>query len=159
MGYLQELDALQKWIYTTAQLPSYRLAAAPPKLPRPVIVWEAPARSQDRNLGRWQFVNRVTQYGKVYAEDLAQLLDYQERLGLDLAEKVNQLPVYNEVGAAGTVIVGQLREVQLRFDHTDASLDVPLRIEYEATYSRVRNEPPAPTEVYTKVIMPPGMPR
>lgn len=159
MGYMQELDALQKWIYTTAQLPSYRLAAAPPKMPRPVIVWEAPARSQDRNLGRWQFINKVTQFGKVYVEDLAQLLEYQEKLGLDLAEKVNQLPVYNAEGAAGTVIVGQLREVQLLFDHTDATLDIPLRIQYEATYSRERFIAPPPTEVFTKVVMPEGKPR
>jgi hypothetical protein len=159
MGYMQELDALQRWIWTTAQLPSFRLTAAPPKLARPVVVWEAPSRSQDRNLGRWQYVTKVTQYATLYAADLAQLIGCQDLLGLDLADEtlerkkyINQLPVFDQEGPTG-VVIGQLREVRLHFGNAQG-LDVPLRIEYEASYSRKRVIAPAPTSVATKIVTP-----
>lgn len=159
MGYMQELDALQRWVWTTAQLPSFRLSAAPAKLARPVIVWEAPSRSPDRNLGRWQYVTKVTQYGILYADNLAQLIGYQDILGLDLADEtadrkkyINQLPVFDQEGPAG-VVIGQLREVQLHFGNAQG-LDIPLRIEYEAAYSRKRVEAPAPTSVTTRIVTP-----
>lgn len=151
MGYTQEIDAVQRWLYGTARLPSYRLEAAPPKLARPVVVWEAPSRQTARNLSRWQYVKKVTQFGKIYVADLAQLLKYQDLLEKDLEERVNQLPVFDTEGQAG-VVVGQLRDVQLIFDHTESTLDIQLRVSYEATYSRTREIAPPPTDVYTRIV-------
>ncbi|MEK4879333.1 hypothetical protein [Paenibacillus sp. FSL R5-0908] len=159
MSYQQELDALQRWIWSVASLKSYRLAEAPPKIARPAIVWEAPDRSQDRNLSRWQYVNKVKQYGKLYVTKLDQLIDLQDLLGMDLSEEdrtrgkyINQLPVYEHTGA-DAVIIGQLREVYIIFGNGE-SMDTPMRVEYEVTYRRNQTIAPPPTEVFTKVVMP-----
>lgn len=159
MGYMQEIDALQRWVWTVAGLKSYRLTEAPPKIARPAIVWETPSRSQDRNIGRWQYVNKVKQYGKLYVTSLDQLYDLQDLLGMDLAEEaeerkkyINQLPVYSRSDQDG-VIIGQLREVYIFYNNGDG-LDVPMRIEYEVTYKRNRQTAPPPTSVITKIVTP-----
>lgn len=152
MTHLLEIDALQRWMYQAAGLPSYRLGTKPPKLPRPVLVWEAPVRLTDRNVGRWQYVKKVTQYGKLYVSSLDQLFQYQDVLEKDLEERVQRLPVYDEEGAAGSSVVGHLQQVKLLFDHLDSSLDVQIRIEYEATFSRNRSTAPAPETVVTRVV-------
>ncbi|NIK67933.1 hypothetical protein [Paenibacillus sp. BK720] len=152
---LQEIDALQRWIYATAKLPSYRLGAAPPKLPRPVIIWEAPSRPASKNISRWKYRKNVTQFGKFYAADLGQLLNYQDTLEKDLEEKMGRLPVYEQEGP-GAKIVGQLQNVQIIIDNTDQTLDVQIRVTYEATYSRNRDTAPPPTEVFTTVVTPDG---
>lgn len=144
MAYLEELDALQRWIYGTAGLTSLRLSEAPPKVARPVILWEAPGRGRDRNLGRWTYVNRVQQYGKLYVTSLDQLASYQEALLGDLEEKVGVLSVYNSQGA----VIAKLKNVSIEFNTTQA-LDVPFIIRYEATYGRTR---PAAAPAATRVV-------
>lgn len=146
-NYLAELEAIQRWVKATAGLNSMRLQTAPPKVARPVILWEAPSRSRDRNITRWLYVNQVTQYGKLYANDLGHLLDFQDKLFSDLEERVGVLPVYNQAGQQ----IGKLEAVQLTFRETEG-LDVPIEVQYQVTYSRTKPvEPPAPTAVYTKV--------
>ncbi|TVX92220.1 hypothetical protein [Paenibacillus agilis] len=162
MSLSQELDAIQRWVWGAAQLASYRLTEAPAQLARPVIVWEAPSRAKARNLGRWQYTNKVTQFGTLYVASVNQLIQYQDALETDLNEEyrdrhklINQLPIYDQAGPTG-VILGQLREVQLHFENAKG-LDIPIRVEYEATYKRNRTVYPAATKVVTKVVMP-GMP-
>jgi hypothetical protein len=146
MAYLEELDALQRWIYGTAGLTSMRLAEAPPKVARPVILWEPPFRGRDRNLGRYTYINRVQQYGKLYVTSLDQLTDYQEKLLGDLEEKVGVLPVFDSTG----VKVADLKNVELEFNRSE-SLDVPFIIRYEIAYARTRPAAaPNATTVYNK---------
>jgi len=154
MSFIQELDALQRWIFQASGLSSYRLGHAPPKLARPVIVWEPAARQATRNISRWQYIKPVTQYGKLYVANLSQLMEYQARLEQSLEELLN-IPVYDKEGIDGQV-VGHLREVQLLFDQSDQTLDVLMRVSYEATYRRERPVYPAPTEVYQRVVTPDG---
>jgi hypothetical protein len=144
--FIYELEALQRWIKAAAGLNSMRLTAAPPKVARPVILWEAPQRSRDRNTSRYVFVNRVQQYGRLFAHNLDQLLDYQARLQLDLEDRENVLDVYDGTGA----VIGKLKNVSVRFENADG-LDVPFSVEYEAGYSRNRPAaPPPPTDVHTR---------
>lgn len=141
-----ELLAIQRWIKGAVGLDSMRLTAAPPKVARPVILWEAPQRSRDRNTSRYKFVNRVRQYGKLFAHNLDQLLDYEARLQLDLEDQENVLAVYDGAGAE----IGKLKNVAIFFE-TDTGLDIPFRVEYEIGYARSRPAaPPPPTDVYTR---------
>lgn len=147
MAYLEELDALQRWIYGTAGLTSYRLTEAPPKLSRPVVLLEPPHRGKDRNLGRYSYVNRVQQYGKLHVTSLYKLTEYQEALLTDIEEKVGILPVYNSNGEQ----IARLKNVEIEFKNT-TDLDVPFTITYEATYGRTRPvQPPAASYVGNKV--------
>jgi len=152
MAYEKELEALQRWVKSVAGLNSVRLSDAQPKVARPVILWETPSRSKNRNLRRYQYVNRVTQYGRRYVNSLDQLLTYQEALLGDLEEKVGVLPVY----AADGTVAANLKAVELDFTDNQgqaiSSLDVPFSIKYEVTYGRVRPaEPPPATTVTTKI--------
>lgn len=147
MAYLAELEALQRWAYETAGLTSYRLSEAPPKVARPVILFEPPQRSRDRNLGRYTYVNRVQQYGKLFVQSLDQLADLQDKLQHDLEEKVGLLYVYDSNGAPVT----RLKNVEVVFNRSE-SLDVPFIITYEATYGRTKPTPaPAATKVANKI--------
>ena len=151
-AYDQELVALQRWVKATAGLNSVRLRDAAPKVARPIILWETPGRKKDRNLSRYLYVNRVTQYGRLYVSSLDQLIEKQEALLNDLEEKVGVLPVY---GDSGTV-VASLKAVDLVFPESQgvniSSLDVPFSIKYEVTYARTKPvEPPPATYVGTRV--------
>ncbi len=151
MAYEKELEALQRWVKSVAGLNSVRLSDAQPKVARPVILWETPSRSKDRNLSRYQYVNKVTQYGRLYVNSLDQLLVFQENLLGDLEERVGVLPIY----ADGTVIAN-LKAVELVFTDNQgqsiSSLDVPFGIKYEVTYGRTRPiVPPPATTVTTRV--------
>lgn len=153
--YLQELDALQRWIKAAAGLNSVRLQAAPPAIARPVILWEAPRRGKVRDLSRYRYTNAVQQYGKLYAVNLEQLLQIETTLLQDLEEKGGVLPIYGP----GGVEVGKLQAVTIEFTESE-NMDVPFRVLYEATYKRsVQPEeetaPPA-TRVVTKVTTPSG---
>jgi len=149
MAYEKELEALQRWVKAAAGLNSVRLSDAQPKVARPVILWETPSRSKDRNLSRYQYVNKVTQYGRLYVNSLDQLLTMQEDLLGDLEEKVGVLPVY----ATDGTVAASLKAVEIAFPSNQvASLDVPFNISYEVTYGRTRPiEPPPATTVVTKI--------
>jgi hypothetical protein len=141
-----ELQAIQRWIKGAVGLNSMRLTAAPPKVARPVILWEAPQRSRARNTARYLFVNQVRQYGRLFAHNLDQLLDYQGRLQLDLEDRENVLAVYDGTGAE----IGKLKNVSILFE-TDTGLDVPFRVEYEVGYARSRPAAPPPAvDVFTR---------
>lgn len=152
MEFYYELEAITRWVMGAAGLNSMLLTSAPPKVARPVILWEAPQRSRDRNVDRYQYVNRVRQYGKIYAADLRQLLDYQGRLQIDLEDRENLLDVYDGSGAK----VGRLKAVTVSFGQAEG-LDVPIIVDYEATYARTRPAaPPAPKIVVTTYKPPEG---
>lgn len=149
--YFQELDALQRWLYSVAGLTSMRLTVAPPKVARPIVLWEAPSRRRDRNINRFQYVNQVRQFGKLYAADLMQLLEYQDRLHTDLEERNGILPIYDKEGPAG-VVIGHMKAADLEFTESPV-LDVPFSIRYEVTYTRTRPPaPPQPVEVHSRAI-------
>ncbi|WP_138751120.1 hypothetical protein [Paenibacillus sinopodophylli] len=151
--FTYELEAITRWVKATAGLSSMLLSAAPPTVARPVILWEAPQRSRDRNISRYVFVNKVRQYGRLFAADLLKLLDYQARLQLDLEDRDGLLEVFDRTGT----VIGKLKEVTVRFETSEA-LDVPFSVEYEATYSRNRPvDPPAASTVITNPhYNPPG---
>lgn len=136
--YVQELDAIQRWVYRAAQLKSIRLQEAPPKVARPVILWEAASRGRDRHLSRWSYINGVVQFGKLYVNNLDQLYTIQEKLIQALEERVGILPVY-ETREADSERVGLLKDVKVEFDRGE-KLDTLIRVTYEATYHRVRPE-------------------
>lgn len=134
--YIAELSALQRWVKTTTGLDSLRQKEAPPRLARPVILWESPHRGRDRNLNRWAYVNKVTQFGKLFVINVDQLAIIQDKLFSDLEERTGLLPVY---GAAG-IVVTLLKNCDLTFSNSD-TLNIPFSITYEITYTRVK--PPA----------------
>lgn len=142
-----ELLSIQRWIKGAVGLNSMRLEASPARVARPVILWEAPQRVRAWNTSRYKFVNQVRQFGRLFAHNLDQLLDYQGRLQLDLEDRENILDVYDGSGEK----IGWLKNVTLFFE-TDTGLDVPFRVEYEVGYARRKPEaPPPPREVYTKM--------
>jgi len=152
VAYDQELSALQRWVKATAGLNSVRLRDAAPKVARPIILWETPGRKKDRNLSRYLYVTKVTQYGRLYVNSVDQLIDLQESLLGDLEEKVGVLPVYGNEGA----VIAYLKAVELIFPESQGinitSLDVAFHITYEATYSRTKPvDPPPATFVGTRV--------
>lgn len=141
-----ELEALGRWVKATANLNSMRLMAAPPRVARPIILWEAPQRQRLKNTARYLFVNQVRQYGKLFAKDLDQLLEYQTRLQLDLEDRENTIDIF---GADGQKI-GWLKNISMYFE-TSVGLDVPFQIEYEVGYARNRPVvPPPPKYVHTR---------
>jgi hypothetical protein len=147
MDYLKELEAIQTWIKQTTGLNSYRLREAKPKLARPVILWETPSRSRDRNLSRYQYVTTVRQYGRLFVTSLDSALTVQEQLIKDLEEKVGVLPVMD-----GQTQLGLLKAVTIEFEDGE-NLDIPFSIRYEATYGRTRPaEAPNATYVGNRII-------
>ncbi|EIW19915.1 MULTISPECIES: hypothetical protein [Pelosinus] len=136
--YLAELNTVQRWVKATVSINSYRLTDAPPQLPRPVIVWEAPSRGKDRNLTRWAYVNRVTQYGKLYIANIDHLADVQEKLITDLEERAGILPIYDAAG----IVIALLKRCEITFNNAE-NLNVPFNLVYEVTYTRTK-PPEAP---------------
>lgn len=153
--FVYELEAITRWVKSMG-LNSMLLSTAPPKVARPVILWETPQRNRLRNNSRYSFVNQVRQYGRFFAADLRQLLAYQSRLQLDLEDRENILDVYDGTGT----VIGKLRNVSVRFENGEG-LDSPFSVEYEASYQRIRPAEPGPaTTVTTRtVVPPPGLPQ
>lgn len=146
-SYVLELESLQRWVKAVAGFNSMRLTMAPPKVARPIIIWEAPQRLRDRSISRYKYVNRVLQYGKLYVSNLDELNEVQDKLLTDLEDKTGVLPYYDSNGNR----VGWLKAVEIEFTNSEG-LDVPFIIRYEATYSRTKPaDPPAATYVGTKV--------
>lgn len=134
MGYKQEIDALGRWVYQVAGLASHRLSSAPPKVARPVILWETPTRTKGDNFGNYLYTRRTSQFGKLYVNTLDQLADLMDKLEKDLGDRNEYLPVYATDQAAAEQI-GRLQKVQLDFN-TSQNVDVPITIRYESVYSR-----------------------
>jgi len=143
MDYLEELEAIQTWIKAAANLNSYRLKEAKPKVSRPVILWENPSRQPPRNLSQYQYVVNVRQYGRLFVSSLDESLSAQETLTKDLANKYGVLPI-----KVDGVQVGLLKEAQIEFTNSE-SLDVPFSVSYEVTYGRTRPVVPPPATVVT----------
>lgn len=147
MDYLKELDAVQTWIKSVAGLNSYRLSEASPKLARPVVLWEAPSRSKDRNISRYQYVNKVKQYGRLFVKHLDHALKVQEQLTKDIEEKVGVIPIMEDGKQ-----IGLLKAVTIDFTESN-SLDINFSVSYEVTYGRTKPvEPPAATYVGQRFI-------
>ncbi|WP_444506004.1 hypothetical protein [Cytobacillus kochii] len=150
MGYKQEIDALGRWVYKTAGLRSHRLSSAPPKVARPVILWESPNRRQGRYLGRYSFIRSISQYGTLYVDSLDQLAEVLDKLEKYLADYDNMLPLY-ESESLEAAQVGWLKQVELDVN-TAQSVNIPIIIKYEATIGRPRpEEMPSAIKVVTNL--------
>lgn len=148
MDYSKELETLQTWVKSVTGLKSYRLREAKPKLARPVILWENPQRQPPRNIGQYQYVISVRQYGRLFVASLDESLDAQEKLTKDLAEKYGIFTI-TEDGFK----VGLLKEAEIEFTNSE-SLDVPFSVKYEVTYGRTRPAvPPPATTVTTRYVL------
>lgn len=149
MDYEKELDTVQTWLKSTAGLNSWRRAVAPPKLARPVIVWDAPHRGRTRNLSRYVYVQTVSYYGKLYVNSLDETLRLQETLLSDMEDRTGLLEVLD----TDKKHLAWLKEVELTFQDTEG-LDVPFTLKYEVTYGRKKpTDPPSPLKVTTKVAV------
>jgi hypothetical protein len=150
MGYKEELDALGRWVYTTAGLQSHRLSEAPPQVARPVILWEGPNRRKGQDLGNYSFLRRVSQYGTLYVKNLDQLAESVDKLEKDLAERNDLLPMY-ESDQVGALQIGWLKRVELDLNTTE-TVNIPIIIRYEVTQDRlIPEEAPAAVTVVTKL--------
>lgn len=146
VDYELELSAVQTWLKSTSGLNSWRRDAAPPTLPRPVIVWESPHRSRKRNLHRYAYTQSVKYYGKLFINSVDECLRLQNLLTEDLENKLGRLELKDN-----GVVVGYMKEAEISFTQTEG-LDVPFTFSYEVTYSRQRKEPLPPANyVQTKV--------
>jgi hypothetical protein len=152
MGHLQEIDALQRWVFEDAGLKSMKLAGAPPTVARPVILWEHPRRGKQRNINRYKYTVQVQQYGKLFANSFDQAGVLEENLLAGIEERYGVLGVFEAVGS--TQQIALLKNVTIVFSNSD-SLDVPFTVTYEATYTRKRPvEPPHATRVGNKITTP-----
>lgn len=154
-NYEKEIEAVQRWLKTTAGLNSFPVAKTPPKLTRPVVVLLTPFRGKDRNVDRYRYVNKVIQYGILHVADLAQGLALQDALSTTLEEAVGKIPVFGMVddGQGGQVEskIAELFDGEIEYQNTQA-LDVPFQITYYVQYTRVRPvAPPPPTFVGTRI--------
>ena len=148
MGYKQELDALGRWVYQKAGLRSYRLDSSPPKVARPVILWEIPNSTRGSALGNYAFTKKRSQFGKLYVGSLNQLADLMDLLEQTLADSYEYLPIH-ESDEPSAPIIGRLQRVQ--FDvGTSETLDVPITVRYEVIQYRTQEaEAPPATVVVT----------
>ncbi len=150
MGYKEELDALGRWVYQTAGLRSHRLSEAPPKVARPVILWEGPTRRKSRELGNYSFLRQVTQYGTLYVTNLDQLADLLDKLEKDIAERNDLLPMY-ENDQATAQRIGWLKNVELETNNAE-NLDMPITVRYTVQQNRLQPvEAPPAVKVETKL--------
>lgn len=146
MDYELELNTVQKWLKATSGLNSWRRAAAPPTLPRPVIIWESPYRGRKRNLHKYAYTQSVKYYGKLFINSVDEVLRLQNLLTEDLENRLGRLEVLDK-----GILVGYIKAAEIVFNQTEG-LDVPFTFSYEVSYSRSRKEPlPPPTYVHTKV--------
>lgn len=150
MGYKEELDALGRWLFKTTGLRSHRLSSAPPQVARPVVLWEGPGRQKGRDLGSYSFIRTVSQYGKLYVNNLDQLADIIDKLEKDLADRSDLLPVF-ENDQAGAKQIGWLKQVVIEVT-TSTVVDVPITVRYEVVQGRITpEEAPAATKVVTRM--------
>lgn len=147
MGYIQELDAIQRFMKSAANLNSWRLQEAPVEVSRPVILWLPPNRQKDRHINRYLYVKRVSQYGTLYVNSLDQLGTLMDQLENSLEEKESLLPIFD-----GPNEVGILKAVSVEFQQAE-NLDVPIIVRYEASYARAKPpEIPGASSISTKII-------
>lgn len=147
MDYEQELTAIQTWIKLASGLNSWKRTAAPPKLPRPVVLWESPYRSRARHLNRYAYTQTVKYYGKLFINSVDEVLRLQNLLIADLENRCGVLAVSDDKKNE----VGFIKAVEIAFSEAEG-LDVPFTLSYEASYSRQKPaEIPPPKYVYTKV--------
>ncbi|MCM3789426.1 hypothetical protein M3221_13555 [Domibacillus indicus] len=154
MNFVQEIDALQRWLFKTAGLRSYQLSEAPPKVARPVVLWEIPSRSSGRYWDNYTRLKTAAQYGKLYVQNLQEYGELISKLEQDLHDKMNEIPVY-ETSDASASIIGYLIDVDLETS-TAQNLDVPIVVRYNAVHEREQPELPGPaTAVHSRVIVKP----
>jgi len=148
-NYRLELNTIQTWIKEAANINSIRLNSGKTKAARPIILFEPPGRGKDRELTRYKYVNGITQYCRLFANDLDEALEIQENLITDIEDRDSYLDIENSNGD----IVGKLKNVEVEFTDSDG-LDISFVIRYEVTYSRpVPDAPPSPTFVGNRLIV------
>lgn len=142
MGYKQELDALGRWVYQTVGLRSYRLDNSPPKVSRPVILWETPNSVRGQALGNYAYTKRRTQFAKLYVNNLDQLAEIMDQLEQSLADRDDYLTVF-ESDQPNALPIGRMHRVQFETG-TSETLDVPITVRYEVIQNRTRVADPPP---------------
>lgn len=149
MDYEKELTAIQTFIKQAAGLNSWRRTAVPPKLARPVVIWESPYRGRARHLSRWTYQQTIKYYGKLFVNDVTESNRLQELLIQNLEDICGIIPITD----TGTR-VGWIKNAAFEFNDASESLDIPFTLSYEVAYERKRpTEPPAPRYVGTKVML------
>lgn len=147
-NYQLELNTIQTWIKNASGINSIRLNNGKTKAPRPIILFEAPGRNKDRELTRYKYINRVTQYCRLFVNNLEEALAIQEALLSDIEDRDSFLLIEDN-----GVEVGKLKEIAVEFTDSDG-LDISFIIRYEVTYGRVSPEaPPAPTFVGNRLTI------
>lgn len=149
MSYEHELTAIQTFLKKNAGLNSWRRSAVPPKLARPVVLWESPYRGRAQHLSRWAYRQTVKYYGKLFVNDITEGNALQEQLIRSLENECGVLPVTDKDSR-----IGWIKNALFEFNDASDSLDVPFTLSYEVAYARTRPEaPPAPRVVGTKVTV------
>jgi hypothetical protein len=143
--FLREIEAVQTFFKSAADLKSWRLTDRAATLARPVVIIETVSRGRDRYISRYVYVNRVKIYAKLCVNSVDELIDLQDVLQQGIENAENVLAIYDN--NVPPVQLGLLKQVEIKFPEngTDVGLDVNFTIEYEATYSR--NKPVAPSPV------------
>lgn len=150
MDYETELTAVQTFIKKAAGLNSWRRTAVPPKLARPVVLWESPYRGRARHLSRWTYQQTIKYYGKLFVNDVAESNRLQELLIQRLEDTCGVLPLTDDKGNR----IGWIKNAVFEFNDASDSLDISFTLSYEVAYERARpTEPPAPRYVSTRVTL------
>lgn len=148
-NYKLELNTIQTWIKQAAGINSIRLNSGKTKAPRPIILFEPPGRGKDRELTRYKYINGITQYCRLFVNNLDEALEIEEALLSDIEDRDSFLNIEDQNGNQ----VGRLKEVEVEFTDSDG-LDISFVIRYEVTYSRpVPDAPPAPTFVGNRLVV------
>lgn len=150
MCFEYELKAIQRFIKTTAGLNSWRRTAAPPKLARPVIIWESPYSGRTQHISRWTYQQNKKYYGKLYVNDVTECIRLQELLTFGLENLCGVLRVIDDNGNR----IGWIRDAVFEFNDASDTLDIPFTLSYEVSYARQKPEaPPTPRVIGTKVTV------
>lgn len=148
MLYEYELKAVQRFIKQTAGLNSWRRSDTPPKLTRPVILWESPYSGRTSHLSRWAYRQSKKYYGKLFVNNVTECVSLQEKLTFGLENLCGVLPVLDDKGTR----LGWIKEAVFEFNDASDSLDIPFTLSYVVAYTRTQPEPPpAARTVGTKV--------
>lgn len=145
-NFERELEAIQIFVKQATDVNSFKLAVAPPKLSRPVILWEAPSRGLARRIDQYTEVRTVRQFGKLYVSSLNEANKYQDQFyaALQLAGNVIEIK-------EGGQRIGILKAVQLEFRESE-TLDIPFSLRYEVAYEQGRPAlAPKATTVVNKI--------
>lgn len=146
----QELDALARFVYKAAGLPSEEWTDRPLGLARPCIVWYLPDIETGSNLSDLVRSDDTSFYAVLYVNGLSEALRIVRALRDALHENHWTIPVY-ETTQSTAQQVGRLERVRLR-SRGGESLDMNLTFDYDVLRHKTIPEPAPPVkEVHTRI--------